>query len=136
MATKTAAQKRAEARAAYDAFLAECPTRALLDSLSDKWWTLVVSALADGPKRYSELARRIAGVSPKMLTQTLRELERDGLIARTVTPSVPVRTDYELTALGRSVLPVLAAIKAWAETHMGAVLEARAAHAAQAASAA
>jgi DNA-binding HxlR family transcriptional regulator len=136
MPTRTAAQKRAEARSAYDAFLAECPTRALLDTLADKWWTLVVAALAGGPQRYSELARTIAGVSPKMLTQTLRALERDGLVARTLTPSVPVRTDYELTALGRSVLPVLGAIKQWAEDNMGAVLEARAAHAARARSAA
>ena len=132
MATRTAAQRRADARASYDAFLAECPTRALLETLGDKWWTLVVSALAEGPQRYSELARAIAGVSPKMLTQTLRALERDGIVARTVTPSVPVRTDYELTELGRSVLPVLQAIKCWAEEHMGEVLEARAASATRA----
>jgi len=122
----TAAQRRDEAREAYNAYLAACPTRQLLDALSDKWVTLVLTALADGPQRYSQLARTIAGVSQKMLTQTLRTLERDGMVVRTVTPSVPVRVDYELTALGRDLLPVLRAIKQWAETHMDDVVSARA----------
>lgn len=113
------------ARLAYDAYLAECPARQLLDRLSDKWVSLVVNALADGPQRYSDLARRLAGVSQKMLTQTLRNLERDGLLARTVTPTVPVRVDYELTELGASLVPVMRAIKGWAEEHMGEVLAAR-----------
>jgi DNA-binding HxlR family transcriptional regulator len=126
MATMTAAQRRDEAREAYNAYLAACPTRQLLDALSDKWVTLVLTALADGPQRYSQLARTIAGVSQKMLTQTLRTLERDGMVVRTVTPSVPVRVDYELTALGRDLLPVLRAIKQWAETHMDDVVSARA----------
>jgi DNA-binding HxlR family transcriptional regulator len=126
MATMTAAQRRDEAREAYNAYLAACPTRQLLDALSDKWVTLVLTALADGPQRYSQLARTIAGVSQKMLTQTLRTLERDGMVVRTVTPSVPVRVDYELTALGRDLLPVLRAIKRWAETHMDDVVSARA----------
>lgn len=105
--------------------MAECPTRRLLDALSDKWVTLVLVALADGPLRYNALARRIAGVSQKMLTQTLRALERDGVVSRTVTLAVPVRVDYELTPLGRSLLPLVAEIKAWAETHMDDVLAAR-----------
>ena len=70
----------------------------MLDAFADKWVTLVLSALADGPLRYSDLSRRIAGVSQKMLTQTLRQLERDGLLTRTITPAVPVRVDYQLTA--------------------------------------
>jgi len=102
-----------------------CPTRQLLDTISTKWATLVLAALEDGPHRYSQLANRIAGVSQKMLTQTLRALERDGLITRTVTPSVPVRVDYALTDLGDSLLPVVTAIKNWAETHMDAVQAAR-----------
>src|SRR5689334_1832574 len=118
MATRSAAERRAEAREAYDAFLAECPTRKLLDRISDKWVSLVLAALADGPLRYNDLARKIAGVSQKMLTQTLRTLERDGLVSRTVTPAVPVRVDYELTSLGRTLLPVMQAIKSWAETHI------------------
>ena len=139
MATTTAAQKRAQAAADYDAFLAGCPSRKLLDRISDKWVTLVLAALgSDGSHRfgadcagepramrYSELARLLAGVSQKMLTQTLRTLERDGFVARTVTPAVPVRVDYELTALGRDLLPVVRAVKDWAESHFDAVHIAR-----------
>jgi len=125
MPTHTAAQRREEAAREYDAFLASCPARQLLDRISDKWVTLIVTALADGPQRYSDLSRRIAGVSQKMLTQTLRSLERDGLITRSVTPSVPVRVDYELTPLGQTLLPLIASIKGWAETHMPEVAAAR-----------
>ena len=98
----------------------------MLATLSDKWVTLVISALADGPLRYSGLSRTIPGASQKMLTQTLRTLERDGLVSRTVTAAVPVRVDYELTPLGHSLLPVQRAIKAWAETHIEQVHQARA----------
>ncbi len=125
MATSTAAQRRDQAKLGYDAFLAGCPTRELLSTLTDKWVALVIAALAGGPQRHSELARRIAGVSQKMLTQTLRTLERDGLLTRTVTASVPARVDYELTPLGRELFPVMAAIKTWAESHMDRVFEAR-----------
>ncbi|MGH3464525.1 MAG: winged helix-turn-helix transcriptional regulator [Kribbellaceae bacterium] len=126
MPTQTAAQRRQVARIEYDAFLATCPSRQLVDRISDKWVTLLLPALADGPQRYSDLARRIAGVSQKMLTQTLRSLERDGLVTRQVTPSVPVRVDYELTPLGHNLMQLLSAIKHWAELHMDEVLEARA----------
>ncbi|WP_027945306.1 winged helix-turn-helix transcriptional regulator [Amycolatopsis taiwanensis] len=125
MATKTATQRRAEQRNAYDAYLAACPARKLLDRISDKWVSLIVNALASGSQRYSDLSRIIAGVSQKMLTQTLRTLERDGLVSRSVTPSVPVRVDYTLTDLGESLLPVMVSIKAWAESHMEQVLAAR-----------
>jgi len=124
--TQTAAQRRAREREAYNAFLAECPSRQLLDRLTDKWTTLLLVALAESPQRYSELARTVAGVSQKMLTQTLRNLERDGLITRHLTPSVPVRVDYALTPLGRSLLPVVRAVKDWAEVHMPDVHDARA----------
>jgi DNA-binding HxlR family transcriptional regulator len=134
MPTTTAAQRRAQAKADYDAFLAGCPSRQLLDRISDKWVALILSALgSDGPSpgtdcgdprpmRYSELSRRLAGVSQKMLTQTLRSLERDGLITRTVTPTVPVTVTYQLTDLGGSLHRVMRGIKAWAETHMDEVL--------------
>jgi DNA-binding HxlR family transcriptional regulator len=125
MATLTAAQRRAQERRAYDAYLAECPARQLLDRISDKWVSLILTALADGPQRYGELSRTIAGVSQKMLTQTLRTLERDGLLSRTVTPSVPVRVDYTLTPLGESLLPIMAAIKNWSESHLDEVWHAR-----------
>lgn len=125
MATTTAVQRREQAKRDYDAFLASCPTRELLSTLTDKWAALVIPALAGGPQRHSELARRIAGVSQKMLTQTLRKLERDGLVTRTVTASVPVRVDYALTPLGQDLFPLMVAIKTWAETHMDRVFEAR-----------
>ncbi|MFF1285575.1 winged helix-turn-helix transcriptional regulator [Streptomyces sp. NPDC058299] len=116
---------RPDARAAYDAYLAECPARQLLDRITNKWVSLIVNALSTGPQRYSDLSRRLASVSQKMLTQTLRNLERDGLIKRTVTPSVPVRVDYALTPLGEGLIPVMHAIKNWAEENMDEVLAAR-----------
>ncbi|MEV4887973.1 helix-turn-helix domain-containing protein [Nonomuraea sp. NPDC055795] len=125
MPTQSAADRRAAARLAYDAYVAKCPSRQLLSTLSDKWVSLILTALAGGSQRYSDLARTIAGVSQKMLTQTLRSLERDGLVSRTLTPSVPVRVDYELTDLGRTLLPIVAAIKEWAEAHIEDVQAAR-----------
>jgi len=128
----TAAQRRAQAKEEYDAFLAECPSRQLLDRISDKWVTLVLAALSgEGdprPLRYSELSRTLAGVSQKMLTQTLRSLERDGLLTRTVTPSVPVTVTYELTELGLSLHRLMGLLKAWAEEHMDEVLAHREAY--------
>lgn len=132
MATMTAAARRTRAKHDYDAFLAACPSRKLLDRISDKWVTLVLAALGDCDDagepvelRFSELARRLAGISQKMLTQTLRTLERDGLISRRVTPSVPVRVDYALTPLGRSLQAVVEHLKSWAEANMDAVIAAR-----------
>ncbi|TCO34228.1 HxlR family transcriptional regulator [Kribbella steppae] len=125
MPTRDAAQLGQNPAPTYDAYLSTCPARQLVDRISDKWVTLVLPALADGPQRYSDLARRIDGVSQKMLTQTLRTLERDGLLTRHVTPSVPVRVDYELTPLGLSLMPLIASIKSWAETHMDEVSAAR-----------
>ena len=135
MATVTAAQKRAQAKVEYDAFVAQCPSRKLLDCIADKWVTLVLAALrADGcageprPMRYSELSRRLAGISQKMLTQTLRSLERDGLVTRTAAPTVPVTVTYELTGLGLSLHEVVRGLKGWAETHMDDVAANRAAY--------
>ena len=135
MPTMTAAQQRAQAKVNYDAFLAGCPSRRLLDRISDKWVALTLAALgSDGPQqpgvnrvdaprsmRYSELSRRLAGVSQKMLTQTLRSLERDGLVTRTVTATVPVTVTYELTDLGLSLHHMMRGIKEWAEAHMDEV---------------
>lgn len=88
--------------------------------------SLIINALADGPQRYTDLARTLVSVSQKMLTQSLRALERDGLLTRTVTPTMPVRVDYALTPpLGESLVPVMRTIKAWAERNMDEVLEAR-----------
>lgn len=126
MATLTAAQRRSAEREAYDAYLAACPTRNLLDRISDKWVTLLLCALEDGPRRYSELSRKLAGISQKMLTQTLRTLERDGLLTREVTPTVPVRVDYALTPLGQSLRAAVTPLKLWAESNMDEVYLARA----------
>ena len=131
MPTMTAAQKRVHAKAEFDAYLAACPSRLLLDRISDKWVTLVICSLEDGPQRFSEVSRRLAGVSQKMLTQTLRTLERDGLVTRTVTASVPVTVTYELTGLGHSLQRVIHGLKDWAESNMGEVLAARSSYDAQ-----
>ncbi|HVV11730.1 helix-turn-helix domain-containing protein [Amycolatopsis sp.] len=128
MPTLTAAQRKRQEREAYDAFLADCPARKVLDRIADKWVTLVLEALDGGPKRYSDLSRKIAGVSQKMLTQTLRSLERDGLVTRQVTASVPVRVDYELTPLGVGLRDVMRRLKAWSETHIAEIEAARAAY--------
>jgi DNA-binding HxlR family transcriptional regulator len=121
----TAAQRREQERDRFNVFVATCPSRQLLDRLSDKWVGLVICSLEGGSRRYSEISREVAGVSQKMLTQTLRSLERDGLVEREVTPSVPVRVDYQLTELGRSLLPVMSAVHTWAEQHMPEVNSAR-----------
>src|SRR3954452_14047917 len=125
MATMTAADRRRHAKQEYDAYLTDCPTHSLLDTLGNKWVCLVLNALADGPQRHSQLARRIAGASQKMLTQTLRLLERDGLVSREITPSVPVRVDYTLTVLGKDLSILLSGVKHWAEDHMDDILAAR-----------
>ena len=105
---------------------ADCPTRQALDQIGSRWTVLVVTALGGGPLRYTDLSRRVEGVSAKMLTQTLRALERDGLVTRTVHAVVPPRVDYELTPLGRTLQAPIAALQAWAETTMPDVLAARA----------
>ncbi|MFB8774939.1 winged helix-turn-helix transcriptional regulator [Streptomyces broussonetiae] len=143
MATTKAAHQRAQAKAEYNAFLAQCPSRQLLDRISDKWVVLVLCALggdhapgrpgavsADTPlaMRYSEISRLLAGVSQKMLTQTLRSLERDGLLTRTVTPTVPVTVSYELTGLGLSLHHMTRGLRSWAQTHMDEVLAHREDH--------
>ncbi|WIB78995.1 helix-turn-helix domain-containing protein [Curtobacterium sp. MCPF17_002] len=133
MATMTAAAKRAAEKVRYDAFLAVCPSQRLLDRIADKWVTLVLTALGSGPDchgepramRYSELARVLAGVSPKMLSQTLRALERDGLLTRTAMATVPVTVSYELTPLGLSLQQTVRHLKLWAEAHMDEVSEHR-----------
>jgi DNA-binding HxlR family transcriptional regulator len=89
----------------------------VLNRVGDKWSVLVVSILGKGPMRFNELKRTVNGVSQRMLTLTLRALERDGLVTRTVFPSVPPRVDYELTALGRSLLVPVSALAAWAIDH-------------------
>lgn len=108
-----------------DPFASACPSRQVLDRIGDRWTVLVVVSLSDGPKRFSELDRRIHGVSQKMLTQTLRALERDGLVTRTVHAQVPPRVEYALTEAGRTLIDPLNALADWAMSHMPAIEEAR-----------
>ena len=125
MPTMTADARREADRATHDAYMKTCPSSQLLGILSDKWVCLVLCALADGSLRHSEIRRRIPSVSQKMLTQTLRTLERDGFLARTVTAAVPVRVDYELTELGDRIQPLVGAIKNFAEENISEVQLAR-----------
>ena len=104
---------------------AACPVRNVLDRIGDKWTLLVLVALAARPHRFSELHRAVPDISKRMLTQTLRELERDGLVDREVFPTKPPRVSYGLSSLGRSVLPPVAALVAWAEGSFGAIQTAR-----------
>ena len=107
---------------------AGCPLRDVLDRVGDKWSVLVVVLLKDGRLRFSDLRRSVEGISQRMLTHTLRQLERDGLVDRTVYPAVPVRVEYELTALGRTLIEPLTALAQWAESHRSVILSARAAY--------
>lgn len=102
-------------------YAGDCPTRQVLDRIADKWTTLVMGLLEEKPKRFSELQREIEGISQKMLTQTLRSLERDGLITRTIYAEVPPRVEYTLTSLGRTLCAHLAAIRDWAESNINAI---------------
>jgi DNA-binding HxlR family transcriptional regulator len=103
-----------------------CQVRSVLDRVGDKWAIFVVSRLGEGQRRFSELHRGIDGVTPRMLTVTLRGLERDGIITRTVHASVPPRVDYELTPLGLTLLDTIGQLVTWAGEHMGEIQEARA----------
>jgi DNA-binding HxlR family transcriptional regulator len=99
-------------------YRADCPTRRILDRVGDRWTVLIVGVLWEGDARFSELRRRIEGISQKMLTQTLRGLERDGLVRRTVYPQVPVRVEYALTDAGRTLREPLRALQEWAVEHL------------------
>lgn len=110
----------------YDVYQAACPTRQALDRIADKWTALIIGVLAERPHRFGELRRQIDGISQKMLTQTLRSLERDGLVHRRAEPTVPVTVEYSLTPLGVTLVGPLAAIRDWAEGHIDEVLTARA----------
>ncbi|MFD0994410.1 DNA-binding HxlR family transcriptional regulator [Pseudoclavibacter chungangensis] len=121
-------QDRWHAGGRWDPYDQDCPSRQLLDRIGDRWTVLVVLALADGPRRFSELRRSVGGVSQKMLTQTLRALERDGLVRRTVFAQVPPRVDYTLTDTGTSLLEPLRGLLDWSSAHMDDVLASRARH--------
>ncbi|MER7174951.1 winged helix-turn-helix transcriptional regulator [Streptomyces mesophilus] len=110
---------------AYDVFLSDCPARTTLDLVADTWSVVTVVALQDGPLRYGELQERIGGISKKMLTQTLRKLEVNGLVGRRELRTAPPGTEYRLTELGRSLLDPVRALSRWAEENTEALLDAR-----------
>ncbi|WP_395172730.1 winged helix-turn-helix transcriptional regulator [Roseibium alexandrii] len=108
-----------------DAFLAACPSRDVMARLGEKWTMLVLVALTPGAIRFGALHRRVEGVSQKMLSQTLRHLEEDGMVTRHVFDERPLKVEYKLTELGRSVLPLVDAIKRWSEENLAQIQAAR-----------
>ena len=122
------AQRYREQRALPDL----CPIRDVLDRVGDKWSTLLIFTLAERSHRFGELRRAIPDISQRMLTQTLRELQEDGLISRTVHPTTPPSTEYALTDLGRSLVEPLSELARWAESHHARIQQARAVYAAAA----
>lgn len=110
-----------------EVYQGNCPTRAILERIADKWTTLVIGILAQSPsRRFNELKRTIGGISQKMLTQTLRDLERDGLVKRTMYPEIPPRVEYELTPLGKTLCGPLSALTQWSHDHIEEVKRAQA----------
>lgn len=102
-----------------------CLSRQVLDLIADKWTAIIIYRLSQGTKRYSELQREIGGVSQKMLTQTLRSLERDGIVKRKVYPVIPPMVEYSLTPLGETLIKPICSLCEWAETHIPQVEVAR-----------
>lgn len=102
-------------------YAGQCPSREALDRIGDKWASLIIGLLEDGTMRFSDLQRAIGGITQKMLTQTLRSLERDGLVKRTVYPEVPPRVEYSLTELGRTLIEPLAVLRDWAQQNINKV---------------
>ena len=100
-------------------------TREILDRIADKWSLFVIAMLRDGPRRFNELRRDVTGISQRMLTLTLRALERDGLVTRTMYPTIPPRVDYELTELAKGLLGPVMGLVLWAEVNRRAITEAR-----------
>jgi|SRR5882724_639915 len=111
-----------------DTFDANCPTRTVLDNVTSRWAVLVLWALLDGTMRFSDLRRRVGGVSEKMLAQTLQRLERDGFVHRVAHPVIPPHVDYSLTALGEPAARQVAGLASWIEGELSTVLAARAAY--------
>ena len=110
---------------AYDVFVADCPARTTLDLVADTWSVIAVVALDRGPARYSQVQERIGGISNKMLTQTLRKLEANGLVERRVLHTAPPGAEYRLSALGRTLLDPVRSLSRWAEEHTDDLLEAQ-----------
>jgi len=111
-----------------DAYMAKCGSRTVLVMLADKWVLLLLSALGKGPQRFGALRRRVDGITQKMLTQTLRNLERDGLVTRTVFPTTPPSVEYGLTELGKSATGLVDQVRKWAEDNVDRIAVSRQAY--------
>lgn len=109
----------------FDVFVADCPARTTLGVIGDRWSVVVVVALGEQPMRYSVLAARIGGISKKMLTQTLRKLQRNGLVTQVESEAVRPASEYTLTGLGTSLLGPVRELSRWAEEHTGELLDAQ-----------
>ncbi len=112
--------------AKWNVYNKNCPTRLVLDRIADKWTVLLIGSLSNGTKRFGVLRREIDGISQKMLTQTLRAMERDGLVTRKVYPTVPPKVEYSLTNLGKTLINVLEEIRSWSEGNIEKVLKSQA----------
>lgn len=113
---------RGKAPNPYDA---KCPTRVVLDRIGNKWTVLVLGLLSGRPMRFNQLRREIDGITQKMLAQTLRALERDGLASRKVTPTAPVTVEYSITRLGATLAATVGGLQQWAQDHIGEVIKAQ-----------
>jgi DNA-binding HxlR family transcriptional regulator len=114
-----------ETTPAWDVFNSHCPTRQVLDRVADKWTVLIIQRLSSGTLRFAQLRRAVDGISQKVLTNTLRGLERDGILTRRIYASVPPKVEYSLTSLGRSLCGLVEGICVWAEANIEQVQEAR-----------
>ena len=117
--------KPREAELAPNPYDSRCPTRQVLDRIADKWTVLLLGVLQRGPMRFNQLRREIDGLTQKMLSQTLKQMDRDGLITRTVLPTMPVSVEYAITPLGQTLAAVLDGLQLWARDHIVDVLAAR-----------
>ncbi len=126
MQVSTLAQIRLDEQYPDGVFPANCPSRVVLDHVTSKWGVLVLVSLTNGPKRWSELRRKAQGISEKMLAQTLKTLEADGLVHRAPQPIIPPRVDYSLTELGQELAAVLVPLLTWVADHADEILDPRA----------
>ena len=110
---------------AWNPYAAACPTRLVLDRIADKWAVLLLGLLAEGPMRFNQLRREVEGISQKMLSQSLKSLERDGLVCRKATATVPVTVEYSITALGQTLSVTVNPLRLWAESHIEQVFKAQ-----------
>jgi DNA-binding HxlR family transcriptional regulator len=123
MVTKSVDLRSEDGR--FDVMAAACPTRQVIGRVGDKWSLLVLYALSTGTLRFSQLRSEVEGISQKMLTQTLRALERDGLVHRHAYPTIPPKVEYRLTPLGQSLEDAIAVVRRWAYTHMDEITASR-----------